>query len=457
MMKQFIPTAPYAAQMPRSTVCLALCFLFVYPALEAAPRSLSLDESVKLAVAQNIDLQKSGIDLATAEFAAKNTWSSIFSVVNPSATLSYSTPLFSGEGFQLSSAQGTYNIRTSVSLLFNTGLPQTMRLTALERQSKQLTYEKAIKDVELNVTTSFYTLIAGQDNLSNLENALASVERQLEKDNISFEYGMISRLDQLTSQLNVETARLNLNNARVTYMTDMQNFLALLGLDYAPDITLAGSLKATRVDLNADTLIARYLPQNLDIVEKQYSIEKSELTAKKAALEPWLTASLGWNMGISDTRTTLEQKSSFDTMKFTDSLSASVTLTIPIDLCISGTTTNQSLRISKAEIEKARLDLRSVENTARNEIRSYADKLRNSWSSIEIARLQVEIAEQTYALSDEGFQMGMGESLSLEGNRNKRADARYDLLQAELTYYSLTLDLASALNITTQELLEMKP
>jgi outer membrane protein TolC len=429
----------------------------VYQALGAAPRSLSLDEAVGLAVAQDIALQKSGIDLATAEFAARNTWSSIFSVVNPTATLSYGTPLLSGDGFQLGSDRASYNIQTGVNLSFNTGLPQTMKLTALTRQSQQLSYETSVKLVELNVTKSFYTLLAGQDNLSNLENTLASVERKLEKDNISFEYGMISRLEQLQSQLSVENARLNLNKARVSYMTDMRNFLALLGMDYAPDITLAGSLEVARVDLDPDVLIDRYLPQRLDIATSQNLIEQRELSAKQKALAPWLSASLGWKMGISDGRSQLTQTQSFGDMNFTDSLSASVTLTIPIDNWIPGTANNQSLRSANSDIEKARLDLQNTENTARKEIRSCADNLRNSWSNIEIARIQVEIAEQTYALSEESFQQGMVESLTLEDNRNKLADARYQLLQAELAYYSLTLDLASALNITTKELLEMTP
>jgi outer membrane protein TolC len=445
MMKRLTQTA----RVTLSFSLLLVCRMH----LGAEPRSLSLDEAVKLAVAQDITLQKNGIDLATAEFAAKNTWSEIFSVINPSASLAYRTPLVSNDGPQLNAANGTYSLQTGVKLSFKTGLPQTMKLTALTRQSQQLTYERRQQQVMFDVTKSFYTLLAGQDNLSNLEKSLASAERKLEKNSISFEYGLISRLEHLQSRLSVETARLTLNKAQVSYMADMRTFLALLGLNYDPHTTLAGTLAVSRIDLDPDRLIERYLPQRPDMLAQQYIIEENELKAKKQALSPWLDASVGWTLGTGTTSPgslPLNQ-----TPHFADSLSASVTLTIPIDNWIPGTANNQALRSVNAATEKARLDMQNTENTARKEIRSCTDNLRNSWSSIEIARLQVEIAEQTYALSEEGFEQGVVDSLTQEENRNKLSDAQYQLLQAELAYYSLTLDLAAALNMTTQELMEL--
>ncbi|MDR2418906.1 MAG: TolC family protein [Treponema sp.] len=435
---------------------ITLVFCWIAP-LEAVPRTLSLEETVEMAVAQSLSLQKTGIDVATAEFATKSTWSEILSVVNPSLTLTYGDNLFSGDGFQFDKANGRFRIQAGVSASFNTGLPQTMRLTSLAYQSQLLTYETARQLLEGTVTKTFYNIIASRNTLTNRERALDMAEKQYERTRVSFEYGLTSRLDYLRSQLSVETARLNLSQQEAVYAASMRSFLSTLRLEYDPEITLAGELNIVKVDLDPEPLIQKYLLQRLDILMQQQVIQRAELQVKQQTFSPWLSASVQYQAGTGP----VAQTSINDTVwgadiQFADRLSASVTLTIPINNWIPGTSANRQLRSLNDTVEKARLDLQTAENNARNEIRSLTDNLRNSWFSIEIARLQVEIAEQTYSLSEEGFQQGVVETLALEENRNSLASAQDQLLSAEHDYYGFMLDLASALNISIQDLINIR-
>jgi len=129
---------------------------------------------------------------------------------------------------------------------------------------------------------------------------------------------------------------------------------------------------------------------------------------------------------------------------------------VPIDSWIPGTRQNQTVRSASAEIEKARLDLENIEIQAKTKIRSLVSNLRNTWASLEIARMRVEIAERTVEAADEGFRSGTIEFLELENYRKDLSDARQRLLQGEYFYQSLLLDLAAALNMdwktmTTQQ------
>jgi outer membrane protein TolC len=92
-----------------------------------------------------------------------------------------------------------------------------------------------------------------------------------------------------------------------------------------------------------------------------------------------------------------------------------------------------------------------MENNARNEIKNLAANIRNLWETIEIARLQVQIAERTYQLTEQGFQQGAVELLVLEDARNNLTEARQQLLTSELAYKTMTLDLAGALNMEWYE------
>jgi outer membrane protein TolC len=72
--------------------------------------------------------------------------------------------------------------------------------------------------------------------------------------------------------------------------------------------------------------------------------------------------------------------------------------------------------------------------------------LRNSWNSLEIARLRLSVAERTYEITEQGFLNGAVDFLDLETIRNDLASARLQLLERERDYQITTLDLAKALN-----------
>jgi outer membrane protein TolC len=85
-------------------------------------------------------------------------------------------------------------------------------------------------------------------------------------------------------------------------------------------------------------------------------------------------------------------------------------------------------------------------NGAKTQIRSLTARLHNSWDSILIARLGFEAAQRRYQLTEYGFNNGTVESLALEDARNLMTEARQRLLQTELSYFNMILDLSAAIN-----------
>ncbi len=98
--------------------------------------------------------------------------------------------------------------------------------------------------------------------------------------------------------------------------------------------------------------------------------------------------------------------------------------------------------------------MRDIENNAAAEIRSLTANLNNSWESIVIARLNIEIAELTYSLTEQGFQNGTVEFIELETARKDLLQSRQELLVQETGYKNMIFDLASALNLNWEDLME---
>jgi outer membrane protein TolC len=437
-------------RIPRPGIWIAALFLGLSLSAAAQDGSLSLDEAVGLALEQSLSLQKSFIDLKTAGVSASNLWAEIFPTISAGGGLSYGTTLFTEPGFQQDPDLLGYNLSLGITFRLASSLSSSMKILKLAYQSQLLDYENSRRQIEIQVAKTFFSLIAEKRNLVNLSDTRSQAERQSESNRIAFNNGRISQVVFLQSTLAVENAKLNLSKAEASYALHLSDFLVLLGLDNGADFELEGEIGIERLEVNPERLIAEYLVKRPDVVSQRQTIERLELTQKQTTLNarsPSLSLSTQWQGSGGFTGAPGKE--------FTDNLSARLSVDIPIAGWISGTsgqTGGQSIQSARANVEKAKLDLKDTENQAKAEIRSLSGNLSNSWTSIEIARLQVEIAERTYELSEQGFRSGVLESLTLENSRNSLAQAQQQLLEVELSYMNTILDLAAALNVDWHEL-----
>ena len=434
-------------KIPRRRFALLPCLLVLpalfLPAVETEGLTLTLDGAVERALEHNLTLKKSLIDLSGAEYSAKRLWAEIFPTISASVSAGYSSPLFSGDGFQWNDQGQSQSASVGINLGLNAGIPYTMKNIRLAYQTKLLTYEDARNQLAIQTTKNFYSLLADRDNLAHLADMLALAERQHEKNQIAFNNGLLGELALMQSRLGLENARYNVSVAKTAYANRMGEFRALLGLGQGEEARLEGEIGIEKIEADADALVREHLPRRPDIVSKRQEIERLENAEKQTALSakaPSLRLSADWN------------SRSFD--PFSDTISGSAALSIPIDPWVPGTKTAQSIRNAQSAVEKAKLDLQIAADAAKTQIHSLAENLRNSWDSIEIARLSLGVAERGYELTEQGFRSGAVEFLVLEDARNNLGSARQRLLQSKLAYLTMTLDLSAALNINWKELLQ---
>jgi outer membrane protein TolC len=410
----------------------------------AAPAILSLDDAVKQGLENSLNLKKSLLDLSIAEYSANRLWSELFPTINATLGGSLESPLFSGDGFSLSEeGRKRLSAGLGLNLTFNAGIPYTMKNIRLAYQTRLLNYEDARNQLEIQITKIFFSLIADRDNLASLEYIVQLAQRQHERDEVAFRNGYVGEMTLLQSRLGRENARYNLSAAQSAYANRMGDFFSLLGIAHDADMALEGKIEIVKIEVEPESLIRQYLPQRPDIISKRQEIERLENADKQATFSgraPSLRLSADWN--------------SLNFNPFADRLSGSATLTIPIDPWVSASRTGQSIRAARLAVEKARLDLQSVESAAMTQIRSLAAGLRNSWDGIEIARLGLGLAERGYELTEQGFRNGTVESLRLEDARNNLVNARQRLLQTELSYFNMILDISAALNISWKDLMK---
>jgi len=398
-----------------------------------------------LAVENSFHLRQNLIDLAVAGHSANRVWAEVFPSISGSVGVTYASPFFTGGGPDFSANRLSYSVGFGLSLGLNAGIPYRIQNIRLAYQMNLLSYENARNQLEIQITKLFFSLIAEKNHLAYREDILNLARRQFERDQISFNNGLIGERALMQSRLGVETARYNLSRANSLFTNNMGEFLALLGLPHGAQASLLGEISIVRIEAQAETLINEHLPGRPDIIGRRHEIERLENLERQTALSsraPSLNLSVNWGNAPNSTFTS----------PFADTIRGSATLSIPVDSWIPGTSGSQAIFRANQSIERARLDLRITEDAARTQIRSLTANLRNTWDAIEIARLSLTIAERSYELTEQGFLYGTVESLVLEDARNNLADARQRLLQNELSYLNMILDLSRALNISWQEL-----
>ena len=411
-------------------------------------RQLTLDEAVNLALEYNLSLRKTEIDLAASGYSEKNLWSEIFPTISASASVGYTSPLLSGSGFEINERGRRYSTSFSISLGLNAGIPYAMRSIRLAHQGNILRYEDARNQLSIQVTKMFFARVAEKNNLLLLEEILNLAQRQYTRTQTLFRNGIVGELSLLQSRLAAEDARFNLSSARIAHQNNMAEFLSMIGMSFDENITLSGEVNIVRIEVDAETLIGEYLSLRPDIVSSRQEIERLQNAHTHTVMQsraPSLNLSMNWNSASTGTF--------FD--PFSDTLSATATVNIPIDPWIPGTPRSQTISRASDSIEKARLDIEAAENSARTQIRSLSAMLRNSWDSIQIAKLSLDAAQRSYQLTEHGFLSGTVEALTLEDARNNMANARQRLLQTELSYFNMTLDLSAAINVDWKNFIQI--
>jgi outer membrane protein TolC len=406
---------------------------------------LSLPDALERGIENNLNLKKNLLDLTAAKYSANRLWSEVFPTISGSLGTSYNSVLFSGDGPKANRENNSYSTGLGISLTLNAGIPFSMKNIRLAYQVRLLSYEDAHNQLGIQITKNFYSLIADRDNLTVLSDMLNLAELQYDRNQVAFNNGLLGELTLMQSRLSMENARYSLSAAKTAYDTRMGDFLVQLGMaqDAAPVTALEGKIEIVKIEADAEQLIRDNLSRRPDIVSRRQEIERLENAQKQAAWSnkaPSLRLETSWN------------SRNFD--PFSDTLSGSATLSIPIDPWIPGTSRSQSILNAKNAIDKARLDLQSAEVTATAQIRSLAANLRNSWDSIGIARLSLSVAERSHELTQQGFRNGTVDSLKLEDARNNLTAARQRLLQSELAYFNMILDISAALNIDWKDLMK---
>ncbi|MBQ4379012.1 MAG: TolC family protein [Treponema sp.] len=393
-------------------------------------RSLSVDDAVALAKENNISIARSKITLDAAARAKAHSWNSISPAASVSASSSIPVDALSDTDSNYSASLG---VSATVSVSLSTNLYTSMQSAKINYESGKLSFEEAVKSVELSVREAFYGLLYEKENITLQEKNLEIAKTQYTNNLAKYNQGRLSEIDVLSAEVNYKSKIPTVESARTTFFNDLASFKQTLGIPLNEKIELSGSLD-DMINLNEIKVDIESI-NSASIKTLEYKLESAKNTVldkRFSAFAPSLSASFNWS----------EKYWYFGADGTTDdpSKSASLTLSasIPLDGVLPWSSKNDAIDTAKDSVKDLELQLENEKKDVLRTVFSSLSSIKQSQSSIKYKQANVELARKTYDMTAEAYNRGTKDLLTLQ-------DANTSLLNAQVSLKSETLTLIKAI------------
>lgn len=398
--------------------------------LSAQKKILTIDDAVLLAKENNISVKTAENTLDNLDLLNKYSWNS----VSPTASLSGNL------SDDIESDFSSFSFSGSVNLNLKTNLYSEIKGAKLNYEKGLLTYNEAVRKIELSVRKSFYNLIYQKENLVLQKRSLETSKTQYLNNQEKFQNGKISELDAFTSRVNYESKKPLVESAEINFQNDLATFKQLLGISQQTEIELDGSLDEI---LNLKEISFGLLPKvdepAPDVKSAEYNVEiakNSLLDSRFSAYAPTVTGSYSYGKS---------KNSNQDDWTTTNKLS--VGISVPLDGVLPWSARAVNIKTNKNALDTAEKNLEDAKTTVAVQTESYIRKINQAMKQLDSLKSTEELANQTYQMTLTAYNYGKTDFLSLQNANDSVLSAGVNLKSQAYTLISTILDLENVLGL----------
>jgi len=443
----------------KSISFFSLCFSMVYVFTE--PLSIRLDDAVRLAFQNNVQLSSMAIDLRMKKAEKDYAWNVFLPSIQTTATMartnikevSTTIPSVSPPGFATITTKLDEKDKwkvmggLNISLNLNAALFEGLKATRQSYEAGLLSYEAARRDTEQNVKKAFYGLLLQEGSLAISKEKLASAQKRKTQMEANFKNGLVSELQYLQVQLALETQKPAIMEAELLLAQQKELFAFLLGLPLGTEIVLVGEIAPHIQEFNADELLAEYLGRSFELAQLDKNKELMETQLRATLLQtytPTIVLSQTFNPALGKIDDDWFKKDNWADTSGAFSLTIAFNLTNLLPFSGMG----QNIKKTRDTIEKLELSKKQALHMSEIDIRNIIQRLEKTRAAIEVMKLNEEIARKALRLSEEAYNAGLLEYLDLKDAETSLLQAELGVLSEKFNYSIGLLDLEKAIGIS---------
>ncbi|MBI9105332.1 MAG: TolC family protein [Spirochaetales bacterium] len=428
-----------------------ISFIILFPIVCSGAENLSmnLDSAMKTAEESSPQLLKAELALDSARRTHVNSWNTFLPRISLSGTFSGADNLIT----ESSSSFSPWSISggLSMSLQLSPAAAFSLEADRLAYEIELLNYQQTRTDLLANVEKAYYALLTQKSNLAIEESNLELAQKRWKQAKTNFAYGLASELSVLQAEVSAANLKPAYNQLVQNYESSKTNFLVLLGLDPGSRISLDESLPEFPPDifLNTAYLVGKNVPNRIDVRSLHLRAAVLE-NSKNLSASSGRAPSLGLSAGYTDTLSNVFGTG--DTI-FTDRASVSLSLSVPIDVWIPGSSTDIAIQNFDDSIRQLNISISQLTESAEIEVLDLVSNIYTLQETIELSKLSLQLARRSYEMTEESFSRGRIERLNVEDAQQSLRRAEQQLLLSRSNLILSLIDLRLALNIESTEYL----
>ncbi|MBQ2025493.1 MAG: TolC family protein [Paludibacteraceae bacterium] len=388
----------------------------------------TLDQCLQYAKENSISVLQAIHQLETAEqnvIAAKGAFAPNLSA-STGQNIGYS-------GMLTDNGQGYYSANYGINMgmtLYNGGkLSYNKKQSDILVEARNAGILSTQKEIEISILKAYLQVLSAHENVKIAESMLELSGQELERSQILFEAGKITKADLAQVKAQYSQNNYNLISGKNNLRSRIMELKQLLELDITTSFNVA-------IPEISDQEVLQALPEMLDIYnqamltmpqikEAQLNIQASEYNLKnaKAGYIPSVSLSAGLSGSYNTSKgTNLGQQ-------FTNSLapSAGISISIPI---YDQSKTKTSVAKAKIEHQQTELSYQQTEKQIAKYVESLYIDAQSAQSNYLAAIDKLASIQESYNLLAEQFNVGMKNTVELLSGQNDLLAAQLQLAQS---------------------------
>jgi len=252
----------------------------------ASTNALSLDEAIRLAVANNPSLHASGarVDAAAGRAYQARKWS------NPELELSAEDwPVSSGQSF--SDAKQTIGISQTLPYPGKKSLDRRIGGAGVKLSEAEMALRRT--EVVRDVKAGFFRVLASERMMETSAQLVTVAETAAATARKRVDAGAAAYQEQLRAEVQLEQARTELAETRRALASERQVLAALLGRPDLKMATLSGALAEIPDAALLESVRDDWLARHPSMTAAQANLDRSQLEHRRARLEPYPDVRVG--------------------------------------------------------------------------------------------------------------------------------------------------------------------
>jgi len=418
---------------------------------------LSLQEAITLALKQNLGLLFSRADARAARGQRWQELSSLLPHVTAGPYVADSKVNLAEAGlgkaaanvFHISPAVGPFSYfdaRAAVSqTLFDWKSISSARAAAASVKSADYTLLDAHDLVVLTVGNVYFQAVADEARIATDEAQVQSAQALFDQATDQVKAGTAADIDALRSKVELQTRQQQLIEARNDFAIHKINVARVIGLAPGQDFDLTDkSLYVPLENMTMDDALKRAYASRSDYRAASADVRAAELSRKAAVAGYFPSLSFNADYGTGGAHPS-EATRVYDVRG---------TLSIPI---FTGNSVHGDIQQADARLEEARDRLDNLRAQIEADVRTALLNLQSSAEQVNVARSNIDLADQTLTQSRDRFSAGVTDTVEVVQSQQAVASAHEQYISSLYKYNFAKISLIRALGAGEQGVKEFFP